>query len=32
MTIDNLLKSTIIKATGELNKPWCLSVFRDNAA
>jgi phosphoribosylformylglycinamidine synthase subunit PurSL len=29
--IDNLLKSTIIKATSELNKPWCLSVFEDNA-
>jgi phosphoribosylformylglycinamidine synthase len=29
--IDNLLKSTIIKATEELNKPWCLSVFKDNA-
>jgi phosphoribosylformylglycinamidine synthase subunit PurSL len=31
VTIDNLLKSTIIKATNELNKPWCLSVFEDNA-
>lgn len=30
-TIDNLLKSTIIKATNHLNKPWCLSVFEDNA-
>jgi len=30
-TIDNLLKSTIMKATEELNKPWCLSVFIDNA-
>jgi len=29
--IDNLLKNTIIKATRELNKPWCLSVFEDNA-
>ena len=29
--IDNLLKSTIMKATQELNKPWCLSVFEDNA-
>lgn len=29
--IDNLLKSTIFKATQELNKPWCLSVFEDNA-
>jgi phosphoribosylformylglycinamidine synthase len=29
--IDNLLKSTIARATRELNKPWCLSVFKDNA-
>jgi len=29
--IDNLLKNTIIKATKELDKPWCLSVFEDNA-
>jgi phosphoribosylformylglycinamidine synthase len=29
--IDNLLKSTVMKATQELKKPWCLSVFRDNA-
>ncbi len=31
ITIDNLLKSTIMKATEELRKPWCLSVFVDNA-
>jgi len=31
ITIDNLLKSTIMKVTDELNKPWCLSVFKDNA-
>ncbi|MFA5056229.1 MAG: phosphoribosylformylglycinamidine synthase subunit PurL [Dehalococcoidia bacterium] len=31
VVIDNLLKSTIMKATRELNKPWCLSVFKDNA-
>ncbi len=31
VTIDNLLRNTIIKATEELNKPWCLSVFEDNA-
>ncbi|MFC1896993.1 phosphoribosylformylglycinamidine synthase subunit PurL [Chloroflexota bacterium] len=31
LTIDNLLKSTIMKATQQLNKPWCLSVFEDNA-
>jgi len=30
-TVDNLLKSTIMLATRELNKPWCLSVFDDNA-
>lgn len=29
--IRNLLKSTIIKATTEINKPWCVSVFHDNA-
>jgi phosphoribosylformylglycinamidine synthase II len=31
MVIDNLLKSTVMKATEELDKPWCLSVFEDNA-
>ncbi|HEY86582.1 MAG TPA: phosphoribosylformylglycinamidine synthase subunit PurL, partial [Dehalococcoidia bacterium] len=31
ITIDNLLKSTIMRVTEELNKPWCLSVFEDNA-
>ena len=30
-TIDDLLKSTIMKATEELNKPWCISVFSDNS-
>lgn len=30
-SIDNLLKNTIIRATQELNAPWCLSVFEDNA-
>jgi phosphoribosylformylglycinamidine synthase len=29
--IDNLLKSTIVKATHDLAKPWCISVFADNA-
>lgn len=29
--IDNLLKSTIMRATRELHKPWCWSVFADNA-
>lgn len=31
LVIDNLLKSTIMRVTEELKKPWCLSVFRDNA-
>jgi phosphoribosylformylglycinamidine synthase II len=31
LVIDNLLKSTVMKVTEELEKPWCLSVFRDNA-
>ena len=30
-TIDNLLRSTIIRATRQLDKAWCLSVFEDNA-
>lgn len=29
--IDNLLKETVIKVTSELNRPWCVSVFKDNA-
>lgn len=29
--IDNLLKSTIARATHELDKEWCWSVFVDNA-
>ncbi len=29
--IDNLLKTTIFAATAEMKKPWCVSVFRDNA-
>lgn len=29
--IDNLLKSTIMKVTKELNKSWCVSVFHDNS-
>ncbi|MCY2927817.1 MAG: AIR synthase related protein, partial [Planctomycetota bacterium] len=29
--IPNLLKSTIFGSTNELNLPWCISVFRDNA-
>lgn len=27
----NLLKETVFKATQELNKDWCISVFADNA-
>ena len=30
-TIDNLLKSTIARATRELDRDWCVSVFEDNA-
>ena len=30
-SIDNLLKETIAKATFELDKPWCISVFTDNS-
>lgn len=29
--IHNLLKSTIMKATSELKKPYCVSVFKDNS-
>jgi len=29
--INNLLKKTIMDATRKLNKPWCVSVFKDNA-
>lgn len=29
--IDNLLKSTVFRATSELDRPWCVSVFEDNA-
>lgn len=29
--IDNILKTYIMSATRELNKPWCFSVFEDNA-
>jgi phosphoribosylformylglycinamidine synthase len=28
---DNLLKDTVFRATKELNKKWCISVFADNA-
>jgi phosphoribosylformylglycinamidine synthase len=29
--VDNLLESTIAAATRELARPWCVSVFHDNA-
>ena len=29
--IDNLLKKTVFQVTSELDKPWCVSVFKDNA-
>jgi len=28
---ENLIKSTVFGVTAELDKPWCLSVFEDNA-
>jgi phosphoribosylformylglycinamidine synthase subunit PurSL len=28
---ENLLKETIARATAEIDAPWCLSVFKDNA-
>ncbi len=31
LKIKNLLKSTIMKATRQLNKDWCVSVFKDNS-
>ncbi len=31
LIVDDLLKSTVMRVTDELKKPWCLSVFRDNA-
>jgi phosphoribosylformylglycinamidine synthase len=30
-SIKGLLKSTIMKVTNDLNKSWCVSVFKDNA-
>jgi phosphoribosylformylglycinamidine synthase subunit PurSL len=30
-TVDNLFKNTVMKATRDLSKPWCISVFEDNA-
>ena len=28
---DNLIKETVFKVTNDLNMPWCISVFADNA-
>ncbi len=30
-TINNLLRETVMKVTEELNKDWCVSVFKDNS-
>lgn len=30
-TVDSLFKTYIMRVTWELNKPWCISVFSDNA-
>lgn len=31
LRFENLLKETIMRVTEELNKPWCVSVFKDNS-
>jgi phosphoribosylformylglycinamidine synthase len=31
LVLDNMLAQTVARATRELNKPWCVSVFEDNA-
>ena len=31
LVIDNMLAETVARATAELDKPWCISVFVDNA-
>jgi len=31
LVLDNMLKETIARATAELDRPWCVSVFEDNA-
>jgi len=31
LVLDNMLKQTVARATAELAKPWCVSVFQDNA-
>jgi len=31
LVLDDLLAQTVARATHELDKPWCISVFKDNA-
>ena len=31
LVLDNMLKATVARATNVLAKPWCVSVFKDNA-
>ncbi len=31
LVLDNLLKQTVVRATEELDKPWCVSVFVEGA-
>ncbi len=31
LVLDNLLAQTVARATLELDRPWCISVFKDNA-
>jgi len=31
LVLDNMLKQTVARATAELARPWCVSVFEDNA-
>ncbi|MCK4374673.1 MAG: phosphoribosylformylglycinamidine synthase, partial [Candidatus Brocadiae bacterium] len=31
LVLDNLLAQTVARVTAELDKPWCVSVFEDNA-
>jgi len=31
LVLDNMLVQTVARATAELDKPWCVSVFEDNA-
>ncbi len=31
LVIDNLLKETVVRATRDVDRPWCVSVFEDGA-